>query len=68
VLEAITAVRGHQRPHARLDLLEQNRIGDHIWWVGDNGRFAEHYPGWKLQYDVERILTEMFEANTGRWS
>ena len=21
-----------------------NRIGDHIWWIGDNGRFESHYP------------------------
>ena len=23
---------------------ETNRIGDHIWWIGDNGRFEAHYP------------------------
>ena len=47
---------------------EANRTGDHIWWIGDNGRFAEHYPGWQLTYNVEDILTEMFDANTERWS
>lgn len=46
---------------------EQNRIGDHIWWVGDNGRFESHYPNWKMAYSVERILTETFEANQERW-
>jgi CDP-paratose 2-epimerase len=46
---------------------EANRIGDHIWWIGDNGRFESHYPDWKLEYDVRRILEEMYEANAERW-
>jgi CDP-paratose 2-epimerase len=46
---------------------EANRIGDHIWWIGDNGRFESHYPDWKLEYDVRRILEEMYEANADRW-
>ena len=40
--------RGDRRPAARLDLRRTgNRIGDHIWWIGDNGRFQSHYPGWR---------------------
>jgi CDP-paratose 2-epimerase len=41
---------------------ETNRIGDHIWWISDNGRFAEHYPAWKLTYDVRAILQEIHDA------
>ena len=44
-----------------------NRIGDHIWWIGDNGRFESHYPAWKLEYDVRRILEEIRDANRERW-
>ena len=47
---------------------EKNRTGDHIWWIGDNGHFAEHYPQWTLTRDVGDILTEMYEANAQRWS
>jgi CDP-paratose 2-epimerase len=46
---------------------DANRIGDHIWWIGDNGRFELHYPAWKLEYDVRRILEEIRDANRGRW-
>lgn len=46
---------------------ETNRIGDHIWWIGDNGRFSNHFPEWKLEYDVPAILGEIYEANTDRW-
>ena len=34
----------------------------------DNGRFAEHYPGWKLEYDAPRILEEIHAAQTERQS
>jgi CDP-paratose 2-epimerase len=47
--------------------VEQNRIGDHIWWIGDNGRFESHYPSWKLEYDVPAILREIYEVNRTRW-
>ncbi|MBV8387771.1 MAG: NAD-dependent epimerase, partial [Acidimicrobiia bacterium] len=48
--------------------VEDNRIGDHIWWIGDNGRFESHYPDWKLQYDVPAILQEIYDVNRSRWS
>lgn len=47
---------------------DRNRIGDHIWWVGDNGKFQSHYPEWELEYDVERILKEIHEFNRDRWT
>jgi CDP-paratose 2-epimerase len=46
---------------------DTNRVGDHIWWIGDNGRFEGHYPEWRLEYDVRRILEEIYEANVERW-
>jgi CDP-paratose 2-epimerase len=45
-----------------------NRIGDHIWWIGDNGRFAADYPDWTQEYDVVRILREIHDENVDRWS
>ena len=47
---------------------EQNRVGDHIWWISDNSKFSAHYPEWQLDYDVPRILREMHAANRERWT
>jgi CDP-paratose 2-epimerase len=47
---------------------EQNRVGDHVWWIGDNGRFERDYPGWRLEYDVPRILREIHAVNHDRWT
>ncbi len=48
--------------------VDENRMGDHIWWVGSNARFESHFPSWTQQYDVRRIITEMHEANAERWA
>lgn len=47
--------------------VEQNRVGDHIWWIGSNARFQEHYPDWELTYDVPAIMREIHDANVDRW-
>ncbi len=48
--------------------VDQNRVGDHIWWIGSNARFESEYPEWRMEYDIERILKEIYEANFERWS
>lgn len=68
VLEAIGVAEKITGDEMDWSYSEANRIGDHIWWIGDNGRFARHYPEWTLKHNVEDILTEMYEANTDRWS
>jgi CDP-paratose 2-epimerase len=47
---------------------DSNRTGDHIWWISDLRKFKSHYPGWDLTYNVRDILTEIFTANSARWS
>ena len=46
--------------------VEDNRIGDHIWWISDVRRFQSHYPDWRYQYDIQRILEEIFHGFEGR--
>ena len=48
--------------------VEQNRIGDHIWWIGDLAAFQSDYPGWKPRYGVREILEEIYDLNRDRWS
>jgi len=45
---------------------EENRAGDHIWWISDIRRFKSHYPEWDLKYDIEAITTEIFDGLTER--
>lgn len=41
---------------------ENNRIGDHIWWISDVRKFQEHYPDWKFKYGLREILEEIHSA------
>jgi CDP-paratose 2-epimerase len=42
--------------------VEDNRIGDHIWWISDVKKFQRHYPNWKYRYDLTGILREIYGA------
>jgi CDP-paratose 2-epimerase len=68
VVEAIALAEEIAGAELEWSYSEQNRVGDHIWWIGDNGRFETHYPGWSLEYDVPRILREMHAVNRDRWT
>ena len=42
--------------------VDDNRIGDHIWWISDVRRFQSHYPDWRFTYDIRAMLKEIYEA------
>ncbi len=42
--------------------LEDNRIGDHIWWISNVAKFQNHYPHWRYRYDLRTILCEIHDA------
>lgn len=59
--EAIT-----QRP-LQITWVEDNRIGDHIWWISDIGKLKAHLPQWQLTRGIDDILREIHEHNRERW-
>jgi CDP-paratose 2-epimerase len=46
---------------------DENRIGDHRWWISDLEPFRRDYPQWQIRYDVRRILQEIHDQNAERW-
>ena len=68
VLEAIALSEQITGRELKWSYDDTNRVGDHIWWIGSNARFAEHYPDWSLSYDIPAILGEIYEANKERWT
>ena len=44
---------------------EDNRIGDHIWWISDVSKFQAHYPEWHYKYDLRTTLEEIHAACIG---
>ena len=47
--------------------VDENRVGDHVWWIGDLSAFRADYPEWRLTHDVDAILEEIYELNKDRW-
>ena len=68
MLEAIALCQEITGKEMNYNYSEQNRIGDHIWWISDNSKFMKLYPDWKQKYDVKLILQEIFDFNRDRWS
>lgn len=68
MLEAIAVSEELTGRPMRWTYTDTNRVGDHMWWVSDNGRFQQHYPQWALQYDVPRILRDIRETYADRYT
>ncbi len=58
-IDMITDLSGHKLNHT---ISDQNRIGDHIWYVSDVSKFKNDYPAWKYEYNMEKILSEMIKT------
>jgi CDP-paratose 2-epimerase len=67
MLEAIALCREISGRELQWEYEEGNRQGDHVWWISDVARFRDHYPNWRLTYDVPAILREIYEAMQERW-
>jgi CDP-paratose 2-epimerase len=61
--EAIAVCEGLTGKAMKVRYSDENRIGDHIWWISSVEKFKAHYPGWNLTYDVPAILKEIFQAS-----
>ena len=46
--------------------VEDNRIGDHVWWISDVRKFQSHYPDWQYKYDLQAILEEIYHGLEAR--
>jgi CDP-paratose 2-epimerase len=62
MLEAIDICEQISGQKLKWTYLEDNRIGDHIWWISDVRKFQKHYPNWKFQYGIKEILSEIHAA------
>jgi CDP-paratose 2-epimerase len=62
MLEAIDLCQEISGKKLNWTYVEDNRIGDHIWWVSDVRKFQKDYPQWKYRYDLRGILTEIHNA------
>lgn len=67
MLEAIELCEQIAGEQLHWTLSEQNRTGDHRWWISDLRPFARDFPGWSPTRGLEQILREVHEQNAERW-
>ena len=67
MLEAIDLCQEIAGRELEWSLGEDNRIGDHRWWISDLEPFKRDYPGWDITHDVRDILSQIHDRNAERW-
>ncbi len=68
MIEAIDMCQEIAGKELRWRLGEDNRIGDHRWWISDLKPFRRDYPGWDITHDVRYILGQIHDRNAERWT
>ncbi len=66
ILEAIEIIDHLAGKKVNFTLSDQERSGDHIWWVSDTRKFQRDYPNWKQVYDIKTILNEIILSTEER--
>jgi len=63
ILEAADIIKQHSGKIVNFNYIDNNRIGDHIWWISDVNRFKDHYPNWTHKYDIHDIMKELINKH-----
>lgn len=66
MLEAIAICEEMSGKKLQYTYAEDNRSGDHIWYISDVRKFQSHYSDWQYQYDLPAILKDIYTAQVAR--
>ena len=62
ILEAIALIQKTAGYKLKYSIDENNRIGDHIWYISDISKFQSHFPSFQFTYTMEQTIAEMIIA------
>lgn len=62
ILECIDLLKELSGHEVKYSLSETNRIGDHICYISDLGKFKKDYPGWDISISLKEMLQAMIHA------
>ena len=62
MLEAINKISNVLGKKLDYTVSENNRAGDHIWYISDVSKFRNDYPDWNYKYDIDMIIDEMISS------
>jgi len=61
IIEALNMVENIADIKIKKNILKENRIGDHIWYVSNTKKFKNKYPNWKQKFSTQKIINELIE-------
>ena len=62
ILEAISQTENILGKKGNINYSEQIRRGDHKWIVYSASKFRAKYPNWEIQYDNDKLMEELCQA------
>jgi len=66
IIEAIDLVERITGKRTKYTILENPRVGDHIWWISSNRKFISHYPDWSITMDLPEIIEEIHRTSQSK--
>ncbi|MES2431653.1 MAG: NAD-dependent epimerase/dehydratase family protein [Bacteroidota bacterium] len=66
MLEAIVLCEKITGNKMNIKYSDDNRIGDHIWYISDLTKFRNHYPEWHWKFGLEDTLGQIFNGIKSR--
>ena len=63
ILEAINLINKlTQKNYKNYKIINQNRKGDHIWYITDFSKFKKKYKKWKITKDIKATILEIIKV------
>jgi len=63
ILEALELIEKLKNIKIKKTIINENRVGDHIWYITNTKKFKNDYPNWKQKYNTKKIIEELIENN-----
>jgi CDP-paratose 2-epimerase len=67
MLEAISMAEELTGQPMNYVYVEDNRIGDHMWWISDVSKFRAAYPEWQYRHDIKSLMADIHAGVTDRF-
>ena len=61
MIEAIEICENITSNKMNYSYTDDNRSGDHIWYISDVNKFKKDYPNWDYKFSLEVTMTQIFE-------
>ena len=66
ILEAIALCEEITKKKMNYVFSQDNRSGDHIWYITDLGKFKNHYPNWTIKFGLKEMLGQISQGFRGK--